>query len=43
MNDETAKAVGQWRSKTQSDWTTVEILLGSKRCPADTVCEEPRR
>ena len=38
MNDETAEAVRQWRAKAQSDWTTVEILLGSDRCPADTVC-----
>ena len=38
MNDETASAVGQWRAKAQSDWTTVEILLGSEQCPADTVC-----
>jgi HEPN domain-containing protein len=38
MNDETAEAVRQWRAKAQSDWTAVEILLGSERCPADTVC-----
>ena len=38
MNDETAEAVRQWRAKAQSDWRTVEILLGSERCPADTVC-----
>ena len=38
MNDETGEVVGQWRAKAQSDWTTVEILVGSERCPADTVC-----
>ncbi len=38
MNDETAEAVGQWRAKAQSDWTTVEILLASEQCPADAVC-----
>ena len=38
MNDETGEAVGQWRAKARSDWTTVEILLGSDRCPADAVC-----
>ena len=38
MNDETGKAVGQWRAKAQTDWTTVEILMGSERCPADAVC-----
>ena len=38
MNNDTGKAVRQWRTKAESDWTTVEILLGSERCPADTVC-----
>ncbi len=38
MNDETNEAVRQWRARAQSDWTTVEILLASDRCPADTVC-----
>lgn len=38
MSDETGEAVRQWRGKAQSDWTTVEILLSSERCPADTVC-----
>ncbi len=38
MNGEIAEAVQQWRTKARSDWTTVEILLGSDRCPADTVC-----
>lgn len=38
MSDETDEAVRQWRTKARSDWTTVEILLGSERCPADTVC-----
>ena len=38
MSGETAEAVRQWRAKAQSDWTTVEILLGSERCPADAVC-----
>ncbi len=38
MNDETGEAVRQWRNKAQSDWTTVEILLSSERCPADAVC-----
>jgi hypothetical protein len=38
MNDQTREAVRQWRAKAQSDWTTVEILLASERCPAETVC-----
>ncbi len=38
MNDETGEAVRQWRAKAQSDWTTVEILVSSEQCPADTVC-----
>ena len=38
MKDETDEVVGQWRAKARSDWTTVEILLGSDRRPADTVC-----
>lgn len=38
MNDQTREAVRQWREKAQSDWTAVEILLASERCPAETVC-----
>ena len=38
MNDETGEAVRQWRAKAQSDWTTVEILLGSEQHPPDPVC-----
>lgn len=38
MNDETGKAVQQWRVKAESDWTAVEILRASNRCPADAVC-----
>jgi len=38
MNDETRQAVQQWRAKAESDWMTVEILMGSHECPADTVC-----
>ena len=38
MNDQTREAVRQWRAKARSDWTTVEILLASERCPAETVC-----
>lgn len=38
MNDDIRDAVKQWREKAQNDWTTVEILLPSERCPADTVC-----
>ena len=38
MKDETREAVQQWRAKAQSDWTTVEILLASERCPADAAC-----
>lgn len=38
MSDETGEAVRQWRAKAESDWTTVEILLDSERCPADVVC-----
>jgi len=38
MNDKTAEAVRQWLAKAQSDWTTVEILLGSEQRPADAVC-----
>ena len=33
MNAEADEAVRQWRAKAQSDWTAVEILLGSERCP----------
>ncbi len=38
MNDDTSEAVEQWRTKAQSDWTAVEILLASDRCPADVLC-----
>ena len=38
MNDDIRESVRQWRGKAQSDWTTVEILLASEQCPADTVC-----
>lgn len=38
MSDETSEAVDRWRAKAQSDWTTVEILLGSERHPPDSVC-----
>ena len=38
MNDQTREAVRQWWAKAQSDWTAVEILLASERCPAETVC-----
>ena len=38
MNDDVREAVRQWRAKAQSDWTAVEILLDSERCPAETVC-----
>lgn len=38
MNDQAREAVRQWREKAQSDWRTVEILLASEQCPADTVC-----
>ncbi len=38
MNDQTREAVRQWRAKAQSDWTAVEILMASERCPAEMVC-----
>jgi len=38
MNDQTRESVRQWRAKAQSDWTAVEILMASERCPAETVC-----
>ncbi len=38
MNDDTGKLVQQWKEKARNDWTTVEILLDSKQCPAETVC-----
>jgi len=38
MNDQTREAVRQWRTKARSNWTAVEILLASERCPAETVC-----
>lgn len=38
MKDDTAEAVRQWRTKAESDWQTVEILMASDRRPADVVC-----
>jgi len=38
MNDDTGELVRQWKEKARNDWTTVEILLGSDQCPAETVC-----
>ena len=38
MKDDIRDAVLQWRAKALSDWTTVEILLESEQCPADTIC-----
>jgi len=38
MNDQTREAVRQWRAKARSDWTAVEILMASERCPAEMVC-----
>ena len=38
MNEKILEAIKQWRTKAQSDWTTVQILLGSDQCPAETVC-----
>jgi HEPN domain-containing protein len=38
MNDDLRDGAGQWQAKAQSDWTTVQILLASEQCPADTVC-----
>ena len=38
MSDDIHEVVRQWRTKAQSDWTTVQILLGSCECPADTAC-----
>lgn len=38
MTDPIREAVQQWLAKAQSDWTTVEILLRSDSCPADSVC-----
>ena len=38
MNEANREAVQQWRAKAESDWTAVEILTSSKRCPADAVC-----
>lgn len=38
MNDDVRESVQQWRAKAQGDWTTVEILLDSELCPAETVC-----
>ena len=38
MNNDIRETILQWRAKALSDWTTVEILLESEQCPADTVC-----
>ena len=38
MNDNRHDVIGQWRKKAMSDWTTVEILLDSEKCPTDVVC-----
>ena len=38
MNDDIHDTVRQWQAKAQSDWATVQILLASEQCPADTVC-----
>ena len=38
MNDECRESVRQWRAKAESDWSAVEILMASERCPRDTVC-----
>ena len=38
MSDEIGKALRQWREKAESDWTAVEILCASDRCPANAVC-----
>jgi HEPN domain-containing protein len=38
MTDEKRLAARQWRAKADNDWATVEILLESERCPADSVC-----
>ena len=38
LNDQTREAVRQWRTKAQSDWKAVEILMAGEQCPADMVC-----
>lgn len=38
MNDDTGEFVRQWIEKAHSDWTAVEILSASERCPAQAVC-----
>ena len=38
MNDEVHEAVEDWIRKAESDWTTVEILVASDRCPPESVC-----
>lgn len=38
MNSDSREAAQKWAAKAQSDWRAVEILLASKRCPADIVC-----
>ena len=38
MKDPVHEAVKQWLAKAESDWSTVEILIASERCPAEAVC-----
>ncbi len=38
MNEETREAVRHWRARAESDWTAVEVLVASDRCPPDAVC-----
>lgn len=38
MNDDTGELVRQWIDKARGDWTAVEILSSSDRCPAEAVC-----
>ena len=38
MTDPILEAVQQWLAKAQSDWASVEILIKSDSCPADSVC-----
>lgn len=38
MNEETREAVRGWLQKATIDWTTIEVLLESKRCPRESVC-----
>ena len=38
MKDPILEAVKQWLAKAESDWSTIEILMASDRCPAEAVC-----